>query len=269
MGKNQLANTYRKGRNGIFPKEFLYKLSLGKLRKKTEFFIEENDLTFIRILGNSSILILCGLFLLLYLLLDVSVVLSVIISLVATMSYFFVLSDYVRSRIIERQAKFDELAFLIINSLSINMMSTDSLSKSMELLNSTNLADSYYRDYFQKIIFELNLGKSEEEIIEEDSHIFRSKKHRNAFQNLIKKEKFIESDPDFLMSVKKEIKLIEDNIVIFIAVSCLLPLVLSLVLSFLLPVNSPSLLILPLLYAIFGTLILRLIQNKSRGETDG
>ena len=77
---------------------------------------------------------------------------------------------------------------------------------------------------------------------------------------------FIDSDPDFLLKVKREIKLIEDNVVIFIAVSCLFPLVLSLVLALILPQNSLSLIIFPLMYALFGSFTLRFIQNKSIGD---
>ena len=161
---------------------------------------------------------------------------------------------------------FDEIAFLVINSLSINMKSSQSLPRSIELLLKKGVNDKFYKKYFEDMIFELNMGEDEDQIIEKNSDIFQNKRHKYAFQNLKNPDSFIETDPDFLIRIKREIKLIDDNIVIFVAVSCLLPLILSLVLALIVPPNSPTILLFPLLYTVFGTLTLRLIQNKSTSD---
>ena len=99
--------------------------------------------------------------------------------------------------------------------------------------------------------------------------MFLSDRYRHIFQNIKRERTFIDSDPEFLLRVKRQAALIEDNIVIFIAVTCLLPLVLSLVLALIMPQDSLSILLLPLIYALFGSYILRYIQNKNFGVQNG
>ena len=250
----------------IIPKGLLYRMILGKVKKRSKFFISEKDYTSIHLVGNGSLFTFILSFLIFFLITDMNELLSLGISLISSIAFLIVLGDYIRTKILNRHQNFEETAFLIINALSINMAATQSFPHSVELLMSKGITDEFYRKYFEKIVFNLNLGESEEEIIQNGSEIFLSKKYENAFQNIKSSNSFIDSDPDFLLRVKRGIKLIEDNIVIFIAVSCLFPLVLSVVLSFILPSNSLIVLIFPLLYAIFGTLILRFMHNRGVGD---
>ncbi len=249
----------------IIPKEFLYRITLGKIRKHSEDFISENDLVKLVVLCNLAILSFFVSMLLCYFLIRLNLIFMLIVSIAISLSLFFVFSDYVRSNIIKKHRLFDEVAFLIINSLAINMKSTRSLPHSIELLLKKGTTDNFYKKYFEDMIFNLNIGVDENQIIAENSRMFQNKKHKYAFQNLKNSDSFIETDPDFLIGLKREIKLIEDNMVIFVAISCLLPLALSLVLSLIVSPTSPTLLLFPLLYAVFGTVTLRLIQNKSMG----
>ena len=148
------------------------------------------------------------------------------------------------------------------------MNATGSFPKSIEHLFSSKTSDKYYNKFLQNILYSLNLGEAEELIIEEGKGVFLSQNHQNVFQNIRSNDYYLESDPDFLVRIKRTIKAIENNIVIFIAVSCLFPLVLSLVLALLLPPNSAIILVFPLLYAVFGTLSLRFVQNRSLGDTN-
>ena len=252
----------------LFPKEKLYTLVLGKVKKYSEYFIIDTDLLKIRLIGNITIAGFAILFCFFYLLTQLSIVLSFVISLITCIAFFFVSGEYIRSSILARHRKFDEAAFLVLNSLSINMVATDSFPKSIEMLNSVGYHSPYYKKYFEMIIYELNTGENEDKIINNSSKIFLNKKYQYSFHNIRNEEMFIDSDPEFLLRVKREIKLIEDNVVIFIAVSCLFPLVLSLVLALILPQNSLSLIIFPLMYSLFGTFTLRFLQNKSIGDFD-
>ncbi len=249
----------------MIPKEFLYKITLGKIKKHSEDFISENDLVKLVVLCNLAIFSFFISMLLCYFLIQLNLVFTLIVSIVISLALFFVFSDYVRSSIIKKHRLFDEVAFLIINSLSISMKSTQSLPRSIELLLKKGTTDNFYKKHFEDMIFNLNIGADENQTIDENSKMFQNRKHKYAFQSLKKPDSFIETDPDFLTRLKREIKLIEDNMVIFVAISCLLPLVLSLVLSLIVAPTSPTLLLFPLLYAVFGTVTLRLIQNKSMG----
>ncbi|MFW9851666.1 MAG: hypothetical protein ACFFDS_01845 [Candidatus Thorarchaeota archaeon] len=267
MVTENYANKNSKIHNlSLFPKEILYKIVLGKVKKFSEYFIVDKDLLKIRLIGNAMLVGFGILFCIFYLLTKQSVVLSFVISFVSCIAFFFVSGEYIRSSILARQKKFDEAAFLVLNSLSINMIATGSFPKSIELLNTVGSHSRYYKRYFEKIIYELNTGYNEDKVIYNSSKIFLNKKYQYSFHNIRNEEIFIDSDPDFLLRVKREIKLIEDNVVIFIAVSCLFPLVLSLVLALILPQNSLSLIIFPLMYALFGTFTLRFIQNRSIGD---
>lgn len=250
----------------IFPKAILYRLALGKVEKHSKFFISEKDYRNIRLIGNSSLLFFVISFVLFHYVTLINVPIALLISSIASLSFLFVLSDYIRTKILNRHQKFEETAFLIINSLSINMVATQSFPHSVELLLTKGIKDKYYTKYFQDMLYSLNLGENEDEIINNGGKIFLNKQYETSFQNIKNENAFIESDPEFILYVRKGIKLIEDNIVIFIAVSCLLPLVLSMVLSFLLPSNSPTIFVFPLLYAVFGTLILRFMNNKNIGD---
>lgn len=250
----------------LFPKEILYRIVLGKVKRYSEYFIIDRDLLKIRLVGNVTIVGFGILFCIFHLLTKLNIVLSIVISLISCVAFFFVSGEYVRSSILVRQKKFDEAAFLVLNSLSINMIATGSFPKSIELLNTVGTHSHYYKKYFEKIIYELNTGENEDKVIHNSSKIFLNKKYQYSFYNIRNEELFIDSDPDFLLKVKREIKLIEDNVVIFIAVSCLFPLVLSLVLALILPQNSFSLIIFPLMYSLFGSFTLRFIQNKSIGD---
>ncbi|MBY8999310.1 MAG: hypothetical protein KGD64_00140 [Candidatus Heimdallarchaeota archaeon] len=247
----------------LIPKEFLYKIILGKIKRHSKDFISERDLTKIIVFSNLSILNFLLSIVLCYFLIQLNIIFTLLVSIVIALSFFFVTSDYIRSNIMKRHHLFDEMAFLIINSLSINMKSTQSLPQSIELLLKKRTVDNFYKEYFEEMVFKFNVGADEDRIIDENSRMFQNKKHRYAFQNLKNPVSFIETDPDFLIKLKREVKLIEDNMVIFVAISCLLPLVLSLVLSLIVAPTSPTLLLFPFLYAVFGTATLRLIQNKS------
>ncbi len=263
---NSIDINHRMLNLSLFPKEILYKIVLGKVKKYSEYFIIDTDLLKIRLIGNVTIVGFGILFCIFHLLTRLSIVLSIVISLITCIAFFFVSGEYIRSIVLARQKKFDEAAFLVLNSLSINMIATGSFPKSIELLNTVGSHSHYYKKYFEKIIYELNTGETEDKVIHNSSKIFLNKKYQYSFHNIRNEEMFIDSDPDFLLRVKREIKLIEDNVVIFIAVSCLFPLVLSLVLALILPQNSLSLIIFPLLYSLFGTFTLRFIQNKSIGD---
>ncbi|MHA1406615.1 MAG: hypothetical protein ACTSSG_04450 [Candidatus Heimdallarchaeaceae archaeon] len=264
MSNNTIFKKINLLKLSLLPYPLIEKLVMGKLSDKTRFFIQEKDKSKIRLLGNTFFPLFIAIFLIFHFLVNSNILVSSFISLLSAFTFFFVFGDNIRVRIFSRQLKFEEEAFLILNSLSINAISTKSIPKSIQLLNLNKKDYKYYYDHFQNLLFELNLGKDEQEVMKEGSKIFSNTKYADILQNLMREDKTIDTDPDFLNRIKKEIKTIEDNIIIFIAVSCLLPLILSLVLSFLLPPNSPSLLFLPILYAIFGTLLLRFIQNKSR-----
>ena len=266
MGVRYFSLIQRTMQFSIIPKEFLYRITLGKIRKHSEDFISKSDLVKLVILCNLAILSFFVSMLLCYFLVQLDLIFTLIVSVAISLALFFVFSDYVRSSIIKKRRLFDEVAFLIINSLSIIMKSTQSLPRSIELLLKKGTVDYFYRKYFEDMIFNLNIGADENQTIDETSKMFQNKKHKYAFQNLKNPDSFIETDPDFLIRLKREIKLIEDNMVIFVAISCLLPLVLSLVLSLIVSPTSPTLLLFPLLYAVFGTVTLRLIQNKSMEE---
>jgi len=250
----------------IFPMKFLDKMILSKVRKHSSFFIAEKDLIKLRFIGNSSILIFVLFFVVFHFLTHANIILTIAVSLIVSIAYVFVFGDYVRSTIIQRHQLFDESAFLIINSLSINMISSNSFPKAVEFLISGSAFDDYYQKYFQEMLFNMNLGEDENTIINEGKEIFLNRQYQNAFQNIKKEDFFVDSDPDFLFKIKKTMKLIEDNIIIFIAFSCLFPLVLSLVLALILPSDSLIVFVFPLLYSLFGTFALRFIQNKSLSE---
>jgi hypothetical protein len=249
--------------------KFLDRIVLAKVRKHSSFFITEKDLMKLRFIGNSSLIVFILFFVLFHFLTQTNIILTAAISLIIFFVYVFVFGDYIRSTIIKRHQLFDESAFLIINSLSINMISLNSFPKSIEFLFAGSTFDDYYRKYFQNMLFNLNLGEDETTIIEERKEIFLNKQYQNAFQNIMREDFFVDSDPDFLFKIKKTIKLIEDNIIIFIAFSCLFPLVLSLVLALILPANSLIVFVFPLLYSLFGSFALRFIQNKSLGDKNG
>ena len=246
----------------IFPRKLLYRTVLGKIKNSSSFFIQEKDYRNIRLIGNLTPIIFIISTIVVFLITQFNILLGVLIGTISSVGFLIVFGDHIRSKILIRQQKFEESAFLVINSLSINMLSTESFPYSIELLVSRSSIEEDYSKYFTEMIHQLNLGENEDEIIQRGGKIFQTKKYENAFQNVKSENTFIDSDPDFLLRVRKGIKLLEDNIVIFIAVSCLLPLVLSIVLSFILPSDSLMIFMFPLLYAIFGTLILRFMQNR-------
>ena len=246
--------------------EFLYKLILGGVIKHSNFFILDEDLIKIKRISIASVFLFVILSFILHFLTKISIIVTLAISFVSAIAFLFVFGDYIRATILKRHQEFDESAFLVLNALSINMVSTQSFPHAVDFLVVNGISNSYYNEYFTKMIYNFNIGEHEDLIISEGKRIFLNKKYQNAFQNIKNKERFIESDPDFLLRVKKEIKLIEDNIVIFVAVSCLLPLVLSMVLALIFPPESPAIFIFPLLYALFGIFTLRLVQNKSLGD---
>ena len=250
------------------PFEFISRMILGNVRKHSSDFIEREDLIKLKRLSLSSLVVFVVSTLIFYFLTGINISIAIIISFVASISFLFVFGDYIRTAILKRQQEFEETAFLVLNSLSINMISTQSFPHSIDHLISNGISNRYYEDYFKEMIYNFNMGEAEDQILYDGGRIFRNKKYQNAFQNLKNEEKFIESDPDFLLRVKKEIKSIEDNIVIFVAVSCLLPLVLSLVLALIIPPESPSIFVFPLLYALFGTFILRFIHSRSMVESN-
>lgn len=247
----------------------LDRLILAKVRKYSSFFITDKDFKKLRFIGNSAIAVFVLFLVVFHFLTHVNILITILISLIVCFTYIFVFGDYIRSTIIQRHQLFDESAFLVINSLSINMISSNSFPKAVEFLIAGDVFDDYYRKYFQEMLFDMNLGENEDMIIEERKEIFLNKQYQNAFQNIKREDFFVDSDPDFLFKIKKTIKLIEDNIIIFIAFSCLFPLVLSLVLALILPSDSLIVFVFPLLYALFGTFSLRFIQNKSIGEKSG
>jgi len=246
--------------------EFLYKLILGGVRKHSSFFITEGDLIKIKRICVASVFLFILSSFIFYFLTKISIIIAITISFAAAIAFLFVFGDYIRATILKRHQEFDESAFLILNALSINMVSTQSFPHAVDFLVTNGISNKYYNKYFTEMIYNFNIGEYEDQVISEGKRIFLNKKYQNAFQNIKNEERFIESDPDFLLRVKKEIKLIEDNIVIFVAVSCLLPLVLSMVLALIIPPESPIIFIFPLLYALFGIFTLRFVQNRSLGE---
>ena len=152
---------------------------LSKVRKYSSFFITEKDLIKLRFIGNSSILILVLFFVVFHFLTQANIILTIAISLIVCFAYVFVFGDYVRSTIIKRHQSFDESAFLIINSLSINMISSNSFPKAVEFLISGSAFDDYYQKYFQEMLFNMNLGEDENTIINEGKEIFLNKQYRH------------------------------------------------------------------------------------------
>lgn len=263
LQKARLSNT------SFIPKEVLYKLILGKIRKYSSYFITQQDLRSINLIGNVSLIGIIPLFILFYYLTNRNIIIAVALSVAMIIAFLFVSGDHIRSKILIRRQEFDEIAFLIINSLSINMLSTQSFPMSVELLTNESIDNEHYQKYFQEILYKSNLGENEDTIIQDGGKMFLSDRYRHIFQNIKREQTFIDSDPEFLLRVKRQAALIEDNIVIFIAVTCLLPLVLSLVLALIVPQDSLSILLLPLIYALFGSYILRYIQNKNFGVQNG
>jgi len=163
----------------LIPKERLYKIVLGKVKKYSEYFIIDTDLLKIRLIGNITIAGFGILFCVFHLLTKLSIVLSIVISLITSIAFFFVSGEYIRSNILSRQRKFDEAAFLVLNSLSINMIATGSFPKSVEMLNSVGHHSPHYKKYFERIIYELNTGENEDKIISKSSKIFLNKKYQS------------------------------------------------------------------------------------------
>ena len=193
----------------IFPKRILYKVALGKVEKHSKFFISETDYRYLRLIGNSTLLFFVVSFVLFYYVTMINVLFALLISSIACVSFLFVLSDYIRSKIINRHKKFEEKAFLIINSLFINMIATQSFPHSLELLLAKGITDKYYTKYFQDMLYNLNLGENEDEIINNGGEIFLNKQYEVAFQNIKNENSFIESDPEFIIHVRKGIKLVK------------------------------------------------------------
>ena len=157
MGTRYFSLIQRTMHFSIVPKEFLYRITLGKIRKHSENFISENDLVKLVVLCNLAILSFFGSMLLCYFLIHLNLIFTLTVSVVISLVLFFVFSDNVRSAIIKRHRLFDEIAFLIINSLSINMKSTQSLPHSIELLLKKGTVDNFYKKYFEDMIFNLNI----------------------------------------------------------------------------------------------------------------
>ena len=175
----------------IIPKKFLYRAVLGKIEDSSNFFIKDNDYRNIRIIGNLTPIVLIVTTIIVYLLTQLNLVFALIIGIISSVGFLVVFGDYIRSKVLERHQKFEETAFLIINSLSINMLSTQSLPHSLELLLSKSVTDEDYEKYFREMIYRLNLGENEDEIIQESGKIFITKKYENAFQNIKTENSFI------------------------------------------------------------------------------
>jgi len=247
----------------IIPIEILEKRALGKITPNTQLFVKGEDIKQLVKTGNVSVMILIGFGAILYSTTSLNFFFIILISFITSLLFLYIFSDFIRTKINERHQEFDETAFLILNSLAINMVITKSFPHSVNLLASTNCHSEFYRNFFTDILMDLNLGKKEGEIITRSSEVFLSKKNQQYFESILMEEFIVDSDPDFLIRIKKMISITEDNIAIFIAVSCILPLILTLIFSITVSMNSMYLLLFPVFYAVYGSYLLKFIQNKS------
>ncbi len=250
----------------IFNEEltFLEYLTVKNMNNKTKHFFTNEDKKRLMQFRNISGSITLTLFIFFTQLLKWKIANALILSLFMGILNMLICIHYTRSKIIQKHQKFDEKAFLTLNSLSINMTVLNSFPHALENIIEYQLEEENYQKAFQKAIFKLNIGNSkEDQIIEEISAIFLNEKYRRMLRNIKKQTIIIESEPEFLLNIKREIALIEDNISIFIAISCLFPLILSLVISLVVPNDSLLIILFPVFYGFFGTYILQYIQNKT------
>lgn len=250
----------------IFSEELtmLEYLTVRNVNNKTRHFFTNKDKKRLRQFRNISGSITLSLFIFFTQLLKWKITNAIILSLSMGILNMLICIHYTRSKIIEKHQKFEEKAFLILNSLSINMTVLSSFPHALENIIEYQLEEKNYQKTFQKAMFKLNIGNSkEDQVIEEISAIFLNEKYRRILRNIKKQTIMIESEPEFLLNIKREIAFIEDNITIFIAVSCLFPLVLSLIISLIVPYDSLLIILFPVFYGFFGTYILQYIQNKT------
>ncbi|MHA1399171.1 MAG: hypothetical protein ACTSQE_02310 [Candidatus Heimdallarchaeaceae archaeon] len=253
----------------IIPKGFLHKLFLKRVQSIAPTFVKEEDKIRLYFISNTSIALFVLLLIIQSFIFNFNDLINILLSFIASLAFLFVNGAHTASRIIKRREDLEEQAFLFINSLAINMTTTQSFPHAIELMKKSEIQDQYFQQLQHDILFGLNLGESEEKILERGQYFFQNKRYQYAFLNIKRKETFIDSDPEFLNNIKKMIALLEDNISIFIALSSLFPLVLSLVLSIILPVDSPLIFLFPLFYSLLGSFILRFIQIQSLGEISG
>ena len=200
------------------------------------------------------------------LVIKVNLLLTIVISIITYITIVEISALSTISSILRQKSKFDEQTFLFINSLSMSMTAIQSLPFALEMINDFDVQNLKLKNFQKNLMFQLNLNESETHVLEEEKNFFEYKEYQQAFSRIARKESFIESDPYFLNKIKREMNAIEDNISIFIAFSSLLPLILSLIVSIVLPSDSFLIFLFPLLYSLIGSLILQFIQFNNFGE---
>lgn len=245
----------------LVPRSILERLIFGKINDQTRFFISDRDYQSITIVGNMAIVFAIFTTILQIFLYQIAIGYAIITGILVGISLMLIYGGHIKAKIIQLHQQFDRDAFLMINALSINMVTTGSFFSSVDNLLQEDMANRYYNKYFKDIIFNANLGKNELQLINEAKEIFLTSKYKEIFSNL-NKNIYVYSEPEFLQKIKKKIGIIEDYIVVFIAVSSLFPLSLTFILAMFSKHASISLMLFPFFYGIIGSLILRLMQNK-------
>ncbi|UJG39891.1 MAG: hypothetical protein K9W45_08510 [Candidatus Heimdallarchaeum aukensis] len=221
-----------------------------------------------KLVTRSNIAFLLSIFILVIQLvfIKLNLLLTIFVSIITYITILEISALSTVSAILRQKSKFDEQTFLFINSLSMSMTTVQSLPFALEMTNKFDIQNSKLRNFQKKLMFQLNLNTNESQVLENEKNFFEHEGYQQAFSRIARKESFIESDPYFLNKIKREMTAIEDNISIFITFSSLLPLILSLIVSIILPSNSFLIFLFPLLYSLIGSFILQFIQFSNVGE---
>ncbi len=257
------------GRISVIPTAILERLFLSKIQSIAPSYINDKDKKRLYFISNASILLGLILFVIELFFFRFNSIISILIAIGITSASLLVNGMANSANILKRRRDLEEQAFLFLNALSINILSTQSFPKAIQVLSENETENHYLNKLQKEIIFALNIGKSEDKILDEFQHFFNDKKYQYIFRNIKNNNAFVNSDPDFLFEIKRSMGKLEDNLAIFIAVSTLFPLVLSLALSIMLPANSVSILLFPIIYAIIGSLLLKIIEIQSLGDVNG
>ena len=165
----------------IFPQSFLIRIILGKLKDETRFFTSDKDYKNMKLIGNFSVLSsVCMIFIQIFIF-DISIYYALIISFLFMISVLLIFGGHIKAKIIRLHQQFDEEAFLVLNSLSINMISTGSFFLSVDTLLCENILNKYYTKYFREIVFNANLGKSEDQLISDAKTVFLTDRYKEVF----------------------------------------------------------------------------------------
>jgi len=241
------------------PDSLVKKLVLGK--SKLDHFASEQDITKTKKFILLSIILSLVSFVV-FIILGLNLLLSAVLSFCLFPFSLFVLCGHVRSQIFTRYKTFDETAYILLNSISIGLLIYKSIFYSIDLLLKKDIVNDQYSTIFKDLLMQANFGGDENQLIRNFAQTFFSEEYIVVLENL-SGGRYIESSPNFLLQMKREMGIIEDNIVIFIALSCLLPLALSMVIPLIINANSILLLLFPLFFGLFGSFFLRYIQDRS------